>query len=52
MASYNTDALAVLKKALWEGTDHWDELLMKRAELSGKLALSPGTRAVLEKFKK
>jgi methylglutaconyl-CoA hydratase len=52
MASYNTDALAVLKKALWEGTDHWDELLMKRAELSGKLALSPGTRVVLEKFKK
>ncbi|MBK9733627.1 MAG: enoyl-CoA hydratase/isomerase family protein [Saprospiraceae bacterium] len=33
-------ALSQLKKIFWEGTDHWDELLEKRAVISGKLILS------------
>ena len=52
LASYNPNALAEMKRVLWEGTDHWDELLAQRAESSGKLALSPETKAALEKFKK
>jgi len=52
LASYNPNALAQMKLVLWEGTEHWDQLLSERAEASGKLALSPETKAALEKFKK
>jgi methylglutaconyl-CoA hydratase len=52
LASYNPEALAQMKKVLWEGTDHWDELLSERAEISGKLVLSDFTKKALEKFKK
>ncbi|UII81722.1 enoyl-CoA hydratase/isomerase family protein [Flagellimonas sp. CMM7] len=52
LASYNPEALAQMKRALWEGTEHWSKLLLDRAEQSGKLALSSATKAALEKFKK
>lgn len=52
LASYNPNALTEMKKVLWEGTAHWDKLLLERAEMSGKLALSPNTKLALEKFKK
>lgn len=52
LAKYNPDALTSMKKVLWEGTEHWDKLLLDRAVLSGKLALSPNTKKALEKFKK
>ncbi|MEL6916618.1 MAG: enoyl-CoA hydratase/isomerase family protein [Bacteroidota bacterium] len=52
LASYNPEALMTMKKVLWEGTEDWGALLIERAELSGKLALSPNTKKALEKFKK
>ncbi len=52
LASYNPEALMEMKRVLWEGTDHWGQLLGERAEVSGKLALSPNTKNALEKFKK
>jgi methylglutaconyl-CoA hydratase len=52
LASYNLDALAQMKKVLWEGTDHWSELLSERAEISGKLVLSDCTKKALQKFQK
>ncbi len=52
LAAYNPEGLSVLKKALWEGTGHWDQLLKERAEQSGRLALSKATKQALEKFKK
>lgn len=52
LATYNPKALSQMKKVLWEGTEHWDKLLLERAETSGKLALSPNTKQALEKFKK
>ena len=52
LASYNAEALSIMKKALWEGTEHWAELLLDRAEQSGKLALSKATKDALAKFKK
>lgn len=52
LASYNPEALAAMKQALWEDTTHWDKLLPERAAASGRLALSPNTKAALEKFKK
>ncbi|MDT0606402.1 enoyl-CoA hydratase/isomerase family protein [Croceitalea rosinachiae] len=52
LSSYNPEALSVMKKALWENTEHWSELLIHRAEQSGKLALSKTTKSALAKFKK
>ncbi|MEX0313997.1 MAG: enoyl-CoA hydratase/isomerase family protein [Allomuricauda sp.] len=52
LSTYNPEALAEMKRVLWEGTEHWDKLLVERAEASGRLALSPNTKNALEKFKK
>ncbi|MGD8780753.1 MAG: enoyl-CoA hydratase/isomerase family protein [Ignavibacteria bacterium] len=46
------EAMQQLKKILWEGTEHWDELLEKRAEISGKLVLSEFTKNYIESFKR
>ena len=50
LAASNPEALGLLKKIFWEGTDHWDELLFERAGMSGKLVLSDFTREALAKF--
>ena len=52
LAGYNLQALIEMKKVLWHDTNHWDELLLKNAEISGKLALSEFTKNALLKFKK
>lgn len=52
LASYNPVALQQLKEVLWEGYEHWDTLLIERAEISGKLALSTATKKALAAFKK
>nr|WP_315209527.1 enoyl-CoA hydratase/isomerase family protein [uncultured Flavobacterium sp.] len=52
LSSYNPEALLEMKKVLWEGTQHWDTLLLKRAAISGKLVLSDFTRKALSQFKK
>ena len=52
LASYNPEALSEMKTALWIGTEHWQELLIERAETSGKLVLSNFTKKALSKFKK
>ncbi len=48
----NPEAMAMLKKVFWEGTDHWDDLLSERAEMSGRLVLSDFTRKAITAFKK
>lgn len=45
------EAMADLKKIFWEGTAHWDTLLVERAAVSGKLVLSDFTRNAIQKFK-
>ncbi|MBE7629412.1 enoyl-CoA hydratase/isomerase family protein [Tenacibaculum piscium] len=52
LSSYNYEALSEMKKTLWIGTEHWQELLLKNAEISGKLVLSEATKKALSKFKK
>jgi len=52
LASYNPEALSEIKKVLWEGTEHWNELLYQRAAISGKLVLSDFTKQALSQFKK
>ncbi len=51
LAHSNPQAMAELKKVFWKGTDDWDELLSKRAEISGKLVLSKFTKDAIEKFR-
>jgi methylglutaconyl-CoA hydratase len=50
LASYHPEALAGLKKILWEGTADWDELLTHRAAISGELVLSEFTQQSLRGF--
>ena len=52
LAEYNPEALFEIKKALWEGTEHWSTLLSERAAVSGELVLSEFTKNALAKFKK
>jgi methylglutaconyl-CoA hydratase len=52
LAGSNPEAMAMLKKVFWKGTEHWDSLLEDRAAMSGKLVLSEFTKKAIEKFKK
>ena len=52
ITTYNSEALAEMKKVLWEGTEHWDTLLIERAAITGKLVLSEATKTALAAFKK
>ncbi|MDO5968417.1 enoyl-CoA hydratase/isomerase family protein [Flavivirga aquimarina] len=51
LASYNPEALQHMKTVIWEGTDHWDDLLLERAKISGKLVLSEFTKKTLKRFR-
>ena len=51
LSKSNPEAMQGLKKIMWGGTEHWDTLLMKRAESSGKLVLSDFTKNAIAKFK-
>lgn len=52
ISQYNPNALLEMKKIFWEGTSHWNDLLLERAEISGKLVLSDFTIKALNQFKK
>jgi methylglutaconyl-CoA hydratase len=51
LAHSNPEAMAEMKKMFWQGTEHWDDLLPQRAEISGRLVLSSFTREAIEKFR-
>lgn len=51
LANYNPESLQQMKSVLWQGTNHWDNLLSERAAISGKLVLSDFTKEALNKFK-
>jgi len=50
LAKYNLEAMTEVKKMFWEGTEHWEDLLEKRAEMSGKLILSDYSKNYLKNF--
>ncbi|MEO0403742.1 MAG: enoyl-CoA hydratase/isomerase family protein [Bacteroidota bacterium] len=52
LASSNPEAMMMLKKVFWQGTEHWDTLLAERAAMSGQLVLSDFTKNAIQKFKK
>ena len=51
LAKSNPEAMAALKQTLWQGTEHWDDLLLERAAISGELVLSEFTRNAIRAFK-
>lgn len=51
LSSSNPEAMQMLKGIMWEGTENWDQLLIERAGMSGKLVLSDFTRNAIAKFK-
>jgi len=51
LAHSSPEAMAELKKVFWQGTEDWDDLLCKRAEISGRLVLSHFTKEAIAKFK-
>jgi len=51
LVNSNPEAMAELKNIFWQGTENWDELLVERAGISGRLVLSDFTRNAISKFK-
>jgi methylglutaconyl-CoA hydratase len=51
LAHSSPSAMAEIKKVLWKGTEHWDQLLIERAAISGRLVLSEFSRNAIAKFK-
>jgi methylglutaconyl-CoA hydratase len=47
----NPEAMTELKKVFWKGTEHWEQLLMERAAISGRLAISEFTKEAINRFK-
>lgn len=52
LVNSSPEAMAELKKIFWKGTEHWSQLLVERAAISGKLVLSDFTKQAIETFKK
>jgi len=52
LAHSSPEAMALLKAIFWKGTEHWDQLLVERAAISGRLILSEFSRTALHNFRK
>ncbi|MEW7280508.1 enoyl-CoA hydratase/isomerase family protein [Aquimarina sp. 2201CG1-2-11] len=52
LRGYNPQAVQQMKKVNWQNTSHWEELLPKRAIISGELVLSEFTKTALNTLKK
>lgn len=52
LAKSNPEAMTMLKRVFWEGTEKWDVLLKERAAMSGQLVLSEFTKNAINSFKK
>jgi enoyl-CoA hydratase/carnithine racemase len=50
LAKSNPEALALIKRAAWAGTDSWSTLLEERAAMSGRLVLSDFTKQAIAEF--
>ncbi len=51
LLSYDFVAMKKIKEEIWEGTEDWEKLLAKKAEISASLVLQEFTQIQLEKFK-
>lgn len=50
LCSMNPEAIFKMKNIFWQNTEHWDELLETRAEMSGKLVLSKFSKDAINSF--
>ena len=50
LAHFSPEAMAEMKKVLWQGTANWDTLLIERAAISGRLILSDYSKTAIAKF--
>lgn len=50
LVTMNPEAMSLLKRVFWEGTENWDFLLEERAEMSGRLVLSDFSKKAIGKF--
>lgn len=50
LASYSAQALSALKSVLWQGTEHWEELLYENAAKTATLSLSEDAQESFKKF--
>ncbi|HPQ20344.1 MAG TPA: enoyl-CoA hydratase/isomerase family protein [Saprospiraceae bacterium] len=50
LVKMNPEALSLLKKVFWDGTENWDSLLAERARMSGKLILSDFAKNAIKGF--
>lgn len=51
LSESNPEAMNELKNIFWQGTSDWDQLLIERAGISGRLVLSEFTRNAIHAFK-
>jgi len=51
LCNYNPKAMSEMKTMFWRGTEDWDQLLIQRAKISGRLVLSDFTKETLKRFK-
>jgi methylglutaconyl-CoA hydratase len=51
LSGQSMDAMKALKKVFWQGTDHWGELLLERAAISGSLVLRAEAKAAIAHIK-
>jgi methylglutaconyl-CoA hydratase len=51
LANSSSEAMYEIKKAFWKGTENWNELLLERAAISGRLILSEYSKKFLAEFK-
>ena len=51
LCNYNPKAMSEMKTMFWRGTQDWDQLLIQRAKISGRLVLSDFTKDTLRKYK-
>jgi len=52
LVKMNPEALSLLKEVFWKETAGWDQLLVERAEMSGKLILSDYAKDAIQGFLK
>ncbi len=52
LLTYNPEALRQLKKIFWEDCPSWDQKLLERAAISGRLVLSDFSKNAIAAFKK
>lgn len=51
LAQSSPEAMKAIKEIFWQGTEDWDQKLVERAKISGRLVLSAFTKEAISRFK-